>query len=104
MQGADVDSVWTSYLLADETGNRMDAYRGYLEPVRENCTNLEVIESATVTKLLLDGNSTATGVQYKSEPSAEAQVLRHIVPNCTNSNCICAAYSTCFSLNNLHVF
>ena len=77
MQGADVDSVWTSYLLADEIGNRTDAYRGYLEPVIGSCTNLEVTETATVTKLLLDGNATATGVQYQTEQAGTPQVLKY---------------------------
>lgn len=69
-----MDSVWTSYLAADKAGNRMDSYRGYLEPERDSCTNLEIIESATVTKLLLDGNTTATGVQYQIGEQGAPQV------------------------------
>jgi hypothetical protein len=74
LQGADVDSVWTSYLLADKSGNRIDSYRGYLEPVRDSCSNLEVIEGATVTQILLDGNSTARGVRYQIGPTGGSQV------------------------------
>jgi choline dehydrogenase-like flavoprotein len=74
LQGADVDSVWGSYLIADKSGNRMDANRAYLEPVRDTCTNLEVIEGATVTSILLDGNTTASGVQYKIGKDGAPQV------------------------------
>lgn len=75
VQGADLDSVWTSYLAADEIGNRMDAYRGYLEPVREECTNLEVIEGATVTKLLLNADSNkTTGIEYQQGEQGAPQV------------------------------
>ena len=76
MQGADVDTVWTSYLAADETGNRMDAHRAYLAPVRAAgvCGNLQVVEGATVTEVLLDGNATATGVAYQKGPNGDLEV------------------------------
>lgn len=75
VQGADEDSVWTSYLIADTAGNRLDSYRVYLEPVRATCSNLQVIEGATATKVMLGANGTATGVEYKTSRTGTAQVF-----------------------------
>ena len=73
-----MDAVWGSYLAADEAGSRVDAYRGYLRPVLEGglCGNLEVIQGATATRVLLDGNSSAVGVAYQKGPDGDPEVLR----------------------------
>lgn len=64
-QGGDSDTVWVSFLAADEQGRRMDSARGYLDPVLEGACagNLQVIEGATASKVVLEG-SRATGVEY----------------------------------------
>lgn len=73
-----MDSVWTSYLAADGAGNRMDAHRAYLEPVLAAgvCENLLVVEGATVTEVLLDGNDTAIGVAYQKGINGDPEVRR----------------------------
>lgn len=65
VQGADTDAVWVSYLAADPQGRRVDSAAGYLGPVAGGACagNLQIIQGATVSKVLLTGD-TATGVEY----------------------------------------
>lgn len=75
-----MDSVWTSYLAADKAGARMDSARGYLQPVLDTCTNLQLIQGATVTKIVMNGNTTVSGVIYQMGVDGEPQVPRNICP------------------------
>lgn len=63
--------------MGDDQGRRMDSAFAYLEPVlgpAGSCKdNLEIIQGATVSKILLNG-SRAYGVEYLLSPDGEPQV------------------------------
>jgi choline dehydrogenase len=73
--GLDQDRAWINTMTADPAGRRRDAATAYLNPVRAAggacANNLQVVQSATVTKILING-SRATGVQWFSPVAGTA--------------------------------